>query len=223
MNILGLTQQAFNDWLNLLQGPSQPPFEADSEFKEPWPHLLRLVTLVLVLVTTVLTFSYLGLKAAEKEEIVKAFLTNTIAQGRLTVMIILVGALFAVLYGLMLAPLFKVKITVQQTFFTFLFVLLPWVPIVTLVWVLGYIVPDLPLIPFFIPIFIFLFFPFFFVVKFAQAMCLVSKSKWNRCLASIAVPFVIFFALVIWISLRGSNADDNHPQPDNAGAVQQIQ
>lgn len=219
MKLLGISRTTMNDWLNLLQGPAEPPFTAKSDFQEPWPHLLRLVTLVLILVTVVLTFSYLGLKASEKDEIVTAFLANTVTQTRFTVMIILVGALFAVLYALMLAPLFKVRITVPQTFFTFLFVLLPWIPIVTVVWVLGYIVPDIPLMPFFIPIFIFVLFPFFFVVKFAKALCFVSDSGWGKCLASIALPFLIFFVLVIWISLRSQSIDEAPVESDSISVL----
>lgn len=219
MGLIGISRTALNDWLNLLQGPVQPPFVARSDFEDPWKYLFRLIMLVLLMLTTVLTFSYLGLKISVKEEIVRAFLTNTAAQTRYTIIIILIGALFAVLYALIVAPMFKVRISVPQAFFAFLFVLLPWIPIVTLVWVLGYVVPDIPLLPFFIPIFIFFIFPFFFVIQFGKALCLISDSGRYRCLASIAIPFVLFFVLMIWIALRWPSVDESPTVPANTTAM----
>ena len=208
MDPIGISRTALNDWLNLLQGPSEPPFAPKADFVDPWRHLFQLIVLVLIMLTTVLTFSYLGLKASVKEEIVTAFVANTAAQTRYTIIIMLIGALFAILYALMIAPLFKLRVSVPQAFFTFLFVLLPWLPVVTLVWVLGYVIPDIPLVPFFIPVFIFLLFPIFIVLKTGTAICLITGSARQRCVASVAIPFFLFFTLTVWIALRSQPNED---------------
>jgi hypothetical protein len=195
-------QQALSDWLGLLQGPAEPPFVRNAEFQNQWQFLFRLILLVMIMMTTVLTFSYLGLSTSEKEGIIQAFTKNTVGQTRYTILTILVGALFSALYALIAAPLFKVKITIPQTFFTFLFLLLPWIPIVVLVWVFGYVLVSVPLLSFFIAFFIFLIFPAIIVFRFSQGISLVSGCTKRRCLASVAIPFVLFYALMVWITLR---------------------
>ena len=219
MDPIGISRTALNDWLNLLQSPAEPPFSPKADFVDPWRHLFQLIILVLIMLTTVLTFSYLGLKASVKEEIVTAFVANTAAQTRYTIIIILIGALFAILYALMIAPLFKLRVSVPQAFFTFLFVLLPWLPVVTLVWVLGYVIPEVPLVPLFIPLFIFVLFPIFIVMKTGNALCLITGSDKRRCVASVAVPFVLLFALTIWIALRSQPIEETPPEQ----AIQEAQ
>ncbi|MGB7200749.1 MAG: hypothetical protein WBD16_00625 [Pyrinomonadaceae bacterium] len=213
LNVLSM-QQALSDWLRLLQGPVEPPFARNAEFQNQWQHLFRLIMLVLLMIVTVLTFSYLGLSTSEKEGILQAFAKNTVGQTRYMIFIILIGALFAALYALIVAPLFKVKITIPQTFFAFLFLLLPWIPIVMLVWVFGYVLADVPLLAFFITIFIFLIFPAIIVFRFSQGISLVSGSTKRRCLASVAIPFLVFYSLMIWIAL---NSESDEPETTSTG------
>lgn len=208
LNILSM-QQALSDWLHLLQGPAEPPFVRNSEFQNQWQHLFRLIVLVLIMIVTVMTFSYIGLSTSEKEGILQAFAKNTVGQTRYAIFIILLGALFAALYALIVAPIFKVKITIPQAFFTFLFLLLPWIPVVLLVWVFGFVLADdIPLIALFIPIFIFLIFPAILVFRLTQGISLVSGSTKRRCLASVAIPFLLAYSLMALIAL---NADPGTP------------
>lgn len=213
LNILSM-QQALSDWLGLLQGPVEPPFVRNAEFQNQWQHLFRLIMLAMIMIMTILTFSYLGLSTSEKEGILQAFAKNTVGQTRYIIFIILIGALLAALYALITAPLFKVKITIPQTFFTFLFLLLPWIPIVSLVWVLGFVVTDIPLIPFFIIVFIYLIFPAIIVFRFSQGISLVSGSTKRRCLASVAIPFLLLYSLMVWITLN-SQSDE----PETSGTT----
>ncbi len=201
MNILSM-QQALSDWLGLLQGPAEPPFVRNAEFQNQWQYLFRLILLVMIMITTVLTFSYLGLSTSAKEDILQDFAKNTVGQTRYSIFIILVGALFAALYALIVAPLFKIKITIPQTFFTFLFLLLPWIPVVVLVCVLGIVLPDIPLLALFMMLFHVFIFPAIIVFRFGQGLSLVSGCSKRRCVASIAIPFVLIYALMIWITLR---------------------
>ncbi|HTH50320.1 MAG TPA: hypothetical protein VL501_00205, partial [Pyrinomonadaceae bacterium] len=212
LNIFSM-QQALSDWLGLLQGPAEPPFVKNSEFASQWQYLFRLIMLVLLMVVTVLTFSYIGLKTSEKEGIIQSFAQNTVGQTRYIILTILIGALFAALYALLAAPMFRVKVTIPQSFFTFLFVLLPWVPIVTLVWVAGIILPSVPLLPIFILLFLFLVFPAVFLLRFSQGISLVSGCSRMRCLASVAIPFVIVYSLMVWATLRSQSFEDELEQP----------
>jgi len=213
LNILSM-QQALSDWLRLLQGPVEPPFARNADFQNQWQHLFRLMILVLLMIVTVLTFSYLGLSTSEKEGIMQAFAQNTVGQTRYIIFIVLIGALFAALYALIVAPIFKVKITIPQAFFTFLFLLLPWIPIVSLVWVFGFVLADVPLIAFFIIAFIFIIFPAIVVFRFSQGISLVSGSTKRRCLASVAIPFVLIYALMFWMTLRWES-----DEPETTDAV----
>jgi hypothetical protein len=214
LNILSM-QQALSDWLRLLQGPAEPPFVRNSEFQNQWQHLFRLIILVLIMIVTVMTFSYIGLSTSEKEGILQAFAKNTIGQTRYAIFIILLGALFAALYALIVAPIFKVKITIPQAFFTFLFLLLPWIPIVMLVWVFGFVLSDVPLIALFITIFIFLIFPAIAVFRFSQGISHVSGSTIRRCLASVAIPFLLFYSLMVLIALNSDSEDRDVPGTAN--------
>ncbi|MFN0138948.1 MAG: hypothetical protein ACKVQW_02530 [Pyrinomonadaceae bacterium] len=218
LNILSM-HQALSDWLLLLQGPAEPPFVRDAEFQNRWQHLFRLIMLVLIMIVTVMTFSYIGLSTSEQEGILQAFAKNTVAQTRYTIFIVLIGALFAALYALVVAPLFKVKITIPQAFFTFLFLLLPWIPIVTLVWVFGFVLEDVPLIAFFIIAFIFVIFPAIVVFRFSQGISLVSGSSKRRCLASVAIPFFLVYSLMILIKLNSDSEDTEVPETAHASVA----
>lgn len=215
LNILSM-QQALSDWLHLLQGPAEPPFARGADFQNQWQQLFRLIVLVLLMIVTVLTFSYLGLSTSEKEGIMQAFAQNTVGQTRYIIFIVLIGALFAALYALIVAPIFKVKITIPQAFFTFLFLLLPWIPIVSLVWVFGFVLTDIPMIALFIPIFIFLIFPAIVVFRFSQGISLVSGLTKRRCLASVAIPFFLAYSLMVWIALNADSGDLDVPGTANS-------
>ena len=78
-----------------------------------------------------------------------------------------------------------------------------------LVWVFGYVLADVPLLAFFITIFIFLIFPAIIVFRFSQGISLVSGSTKRRCLASVAIPFLLFYSLMIWIAL---NSESDEPE-----------
>jgi len=127
------------------------------------------------------------------------------------ILIILIGALFAALYALFTAPILLVRVTIPQSFFTFLFLLLPWIPIVTLVWAAGFIMPTVPLLPIFILIFLFLIFPIVLVIRFSQGISLVSGCTKGRCLASVAIPFFLIYTLMLWATLQWQSIDRETP------------
>jgi hypothetical protein len=206
MFILVEMKEAFNDWLNLLQGPNEPYFALNSSFADGAKYLFRLIPLVLVMICAVLTFSYLGLTTSQQQEIFTSFWKDAMGQARYALIIFLMGALFAALYRL-IARMFKIKIEFKQIFFIFLLLLLPWIPIVMMVNVLGYIFPDLLLLPIFIILFIYLIFPLVFVFQFGRGIAVVSGCSRLRCLASVLIPFVLIAGLVLLVNLSAPALD----------------
>jgi heme A synthase len=221
--ILPSMKEALNEWLNLLQGPTDTLFAQGTEFADGWKSLFRLIVLVLLMLMAVLTFSYVGQNHADPDQAFSNFAKNTVAQTRYSVIVILVGALFASLYALLLAPVFKVKIDIRQAFFAFLFLVLPWIPIVLFVWVLGIVLPDGPLVALFIPSFIFLIFPAMFIYQFSRGIALISGCQKGRCLASIAVPFAIVAVLILWVTFRMQDYKDTPGTPPQDSTTPQVQ
>lgn len=195
---------ALNDRLNLLQGPVEPPFARKTKFPDGWKYLIRLILLVLIMLVAVLTLSYFGKNATSDGSALKSFAANTALQTQYTIIVILVGALLAALYAFTMAPLFKIDINIRQAFFTLLFTLLPWIPIVILVWALVYILPPakIPLLTPFIVIFIVFAFPIIAVVQFSRGITRVSGCPRLKCTASIAIPSAVIFLLVLWVWLK---------------------
>lgn len=210
--------EALNDWLNLLQGTVDPPFTPQTNFQDEWKRLLRLISLVLLMIVAVITFSTLGFISSEGPNFLDTFLKSTSAQIQYTVLIVLSGAFFATLYALISARIFNVSINIRQAFFTVLFLILPWIPIGAFVRALGIILGDIPLKSYFIIIFLFIFLPLLFVYRFGQGIATVSGCKMLRCLASIAVPLLLILVLLIAISLLSPNFEnENVPsEPDEA-------
>lgn len=203
-----------NDWLNLLQGPTEPIFAAKTTFPEGWKYLLRLIMLVLIMLVAVLTLSYLGKGISSDGTDLASFAANTALQTQYTIIVILAGALFAAIYSFTMAPLFKIDINIRQSFFTLLFTLLPWIPIVLLVWALVYLLPTkLPLLTFFIVIFIVIAFPIIAIIQFSRGVTVVSGCPRLKCTASIAIPAALFFILVIWIWIKMPEATLAPPDP----------
>ena len=200
--------EALNDWLNLLQAPAEPPFAEKTTFPDGWRYLLRLILLVLIMIVAVLAFSYIGQNAKEGENLFASFLKNAALQTRYSILVILAGALFAALYSFTMAPLFKITINIRQAFFTVLFMILPWIPIALLVWAFVYILPlaTIPFVSLFIVLFLFLIFPIVSVVQFSRGVTLVSGCPKMKCTASVAIPSVIIYLLVLWIWMRMPDA-----------------
>ncbi len=204
---------ALNDWINLLQGPAEPPFGNKTTFPEGWQHLLRLILLVLVMLVAVLAITYLGSNAAARDgSVLAAFMKNTAQQTQYTIFVILLGALFAALYSFTMAPLFKIDINLRQAFFTVLFMVLPWIPIVILVWALVFILSPakVPLLAIFIIVFLYIAFPIIAVIQFSRGVTLVSGCPKRKCLASIAIPAAVLALLLgwMWLSLPASEPDE---------------
>lgn len=208
MVILSEMQEAINDWLTLLQGPKEPYFTLHSDFADGWKYLFRLIPLVLVMICAVLTFSYLGLSTSNQEEILGAFSKNTIGQARYGIFIILMGGLFAAIYHFV-AAWFDINIEIKQIFFTFLLLLLPWIPVVVMVRILGYVFSDYLLLPIFIVLFIYVIFPIAFMFQFSRGIQVVSGCSKTRCLASVLIPFVLIASLIVLISLRAPSLEES--------------
>jgi hypothetical protein len=122
---------ALTDWVTLLQGPSDPLFSASAGFDREWRRLFRLIALVLLMLGAVIVAFSLGLHAAGEDWRMLA------SKGYYPPLMLLIGAILAVPYAFLLAPLCRIRITFSQTFFTILLLLLPWVPLFATVWAIG--------------------------------------------------------------------------------------
>jgi len=122
---------ALTDWIMLLQGPAPPLFVENRDFQPEWKRLFRLGALVLLLLGTIIAIFSLGI--AEPGQKWADFTTKL----QYLTLTLVIGAVVAVPYAFVLAPLLRIRITFAQTFFTVLFLGLPWLPLIALVWAIG--------------------------------------------------------------------------------------
>jgi hypothetical protein len=126
-------QVALTDWVNLLQGPHCPPFREEGDVEPDFPVLLRLLALVLILINVI----------SAPVTIASEGFRHLVEHNSTALLLLPIGAIIAVPYSFFVFPLFRVKMTFSKTFFTFLFLGLPWLPL----WVLARSVGDLPHFP----------------------------------------------------------------------------
>src|SRR5713226_2746480 len=114
--------KSLSEWLSLLTGPSDPPFRIRADFTQEWGRLFRLIPVVVPMMATVLGVDlHQGKSALQNPQ----FLWLLIA-----------GALTAVLYAVLSAPLFRMHTSLYQLFFVFLLLGVPWLPLVAAVWII---------------------------------------------------------------------------------------
>lgn len=179
---------ALSDWVMLLQGPAPPLFAAQSKFDQEFKRLFRLVTVVLLMMGAVVTAFSLGLGAAGKNW--QQFASNS----SYLFLILVVGAVVAVPYAFVLAPLLRIKITFAQTFFTVLLLGLPWLPLIALIWAVGKVWTS-GLAGLTIPIFLYII-GIVPLLNFSKGVAIVSGCGRLRVLLSLLIPTllaVVFF------------------------------
>lgn len=182
------------DWLLLLQGPAPPLFVASASFEQEFKRVFRLVTLVLLMLGAVVAVFSLGLGAAGKDW--QQFASNS----SYLFLILVVGAVVAVPYAFVLAPLLRIRITFIQTFFSVLLLGLPWLPLIALIWAVGKVWNSrsagltvtiflyiLGLVPFY---------------NFSRGVSIISNCKMWRVLVSLLIPtllgLAVFIANFVW-------------------------
>ena len=110
VNIVAAVEQnlpiaALNDWITFLQGPSGTLFTEDSSFDAEWKRLFRLVTLVLLMLGAIIAIFSIGLNAAGQSW------RDFASSSKYLLLILVVGAVVAVPYAFVLAPLLRIRIT----------------------------------------------------------------------------------------------------------------
>ena len=196
VNIVAAAEQklpiaALNDWITFLQGPSGPLFTEDSSFDAEWKRLFRLVTLVLLMLGAIIAIFSIGLNAAGQSW------RDFASSSKYLLLILVVGAVVAVPYAFVLAPLLRIRITFVQTFFTVLLLGLPWLPLITLVWAIGKVWNGGLLVA--ILLYIMTLVP---LHNFCKGVSVVARCRIWRPILSIVIPLglavAIFAANVVW-------------------------
>jgi hypothetical protein len=168
-------------WLDLLQGPKEPPFAKQTNFNEEAKKFWQIF-----FISAVLTGFSVVLGTEEK------FSLSPVAR-------YFIGgiAVFAILYCLGLARFFRIDITIRQTFFVFGFLLFPWIPIFSfIIFAAGHFKP---LAPMFVLMLWML--PWYIVWSIAKGISIVSDSSKLRCVLSVSLLVIVIEGLTVYIVL----------------------
>lgn len=182
---------ALSDWLTLLQGPSTPLFTPEGKFDQEWKRLFRLVGVVLLMLGAIIAAFSLGLNAAGEDW--QKFVSNS----RYLFLVLVIGAVLAVPYAFMLAPMLRIKINLVQTFFSVLLLGLPWMPLVALIWAVGRVWTGGLVVTVFL--YILMIVP---LRNFCRGVQMISQCRPWQPYLSIMVPLVLALAVfvgnVVW-------------------------
>lgn len=182
---------ALSDWVRFLQGPSEPVFKKDCSFESEWKRLFRLLSLVLLMLGAIMVVFSLGLNASGQSW--RDFASNS----KYLLLVLVVGAVVAVPYAFVLAPLLRIRINFAQTFFTVLLLGLPWLPLITLVWAIGTVWGGGLLVAIFL--YIMTLVP---LKNFCKGVAVIAGCRVWKPILSIVIPlglaFAVFFANVVW-------------------------
>jgi hypothetical protein len=127
-----LYMTALSDWIIFMQGPPPTIFVTNYRFDGEWKRLFRLLTLVLLMLGAVIAVFSLGFAPPGKK------LEDLANKSEYLFLVLVVGAVIAVPYAFVLAPLLRIRVTFSQTFFIVLLLGLPWLPLIGLVWAIGH-------------------------------------------------------------------------------------
>jgi hypothetical protein len=128
-----LSKDYFKNWLQGLERPGPPVFKPDTSFSGLDGRLTRLFMACATLTGAVLGINWL-LPGTGKGHVSLGLLTWVAG-----------FAATAVFYSLYAGLVFRIRLSIRQTFFAFSFVALPWIPIFAVVNVFGRWVPFGPL------------------------------------------------------------------------------
>jgi hypothetical protein len=187
----GLPLAALTDWITFLQGPSEPLFKRNCRFDTEWKRLFRLLSLVLLMLGAIMVIFSLGLTASGQSW--RDFASNS----KYLLLVLVVGAVVAVPYAFILAPLLRIRITFAQTFFTVLLLGLPWLPLITLVWAFGTAWSSGLLVAIFL--YIMTLVPLY---NFCKGVSVIAGCRTWRPILSLVIPLglalAVFVANVVW-------------------------
>ena len=180
-----LSTAALTDWVTFLQGPSQPTFDVTMTNAD-WKRVFRLGALVLLMLGAILVIFSLGLgpEGGKWQDLA----TKT----QYMLLILVVGAVLAVPYAFVLAPLLRIRITFTQTFFAILLLGLPWLPLIALIWALGRVWTNGIVVVVFL--YILGLVP---LVNFCKGVSIISGCRLRRVLLSLLIPAVLALAIFV--------------------------
>jgi hypothetical protein len=182
----GWIASAFSDWLCLLTGPQCPMFE-QAVTSNDWTRLFRLLVLTVFISGIFLTFFSVDPQSLSLD-------LKTIALTSAPAMWTLIGAAgFAVIYRAF-AWIWRIPITLPESFFTILFLGLPWLPLLSIIEAVKYKAAIIPLAGI-----IYGYGMFFFlgaaIFNFARGIRQISKCPAWKVWMSVIVPVVLVIIL----------------------------
>lgn len=166
-------------WLDLLQGPKDPPFAKHTNFEKEVKSFWQVF-----FISAVLTGFSVVLKTDEK------FSLSPVASYCICGIVV-----FAILYCLGMSLFFRINISIRQTFFIFGFLLLPWIPIFSFIRFAAFRFG--PLAPLFLVMLWVL--PWYIVWSIAKGISIISGSSRLRCLLSISLLIAVIEGLAVYI------------------------
>lgn len=178
---------ALTDWVTFLQGPASPPFKEDCRFEGEWKRLFRLLSLVLLMLGAIIVVFSLGLAAPGQKW------QDLATKSQYLFLVLVIGAVVAVPYSFVLAPLFRIRITFAQTFFVVLLLGLPWLPLIALVWAIGKVWTGGLVISIFLYILCLA-----AIYNFCKGVSVIARCKLWRPVISLFLP--MFLALAIFVA-----------------------
>jgi len=195
-----------DDWLFFLQGPRPPVFQYPHNFEKK--RLLKLLVFVIltsgiILGITTVTISGIGKTAA-------------VASSYPAIILVTASATLSVVYSVS-AKVFRIPITITDTFYVILFMTLPWLPPTALVFALEPIMPNL-VVGFLTALWLtFALLMVLIYVGLAVPKIVPNCPAW-RCWASIITPVALFVCLIIFVvsaidlTKNLPNSGDNSPK-----------
>lgn len=194
MRIKRWLRAALTDWVNLLQGPSPPIFKS-GDVRIDFSRLFRLLAIVLILVNAVsgpIALIYQNKANPGKFWSLTSFLP-LLAQNGVTLLFLPIGAAVAFPYSFFIFPLMRVEMTFPKTFFTFLFLGLPWLPLWILIHRLAYVQAQIPAKSFII-----------WLMMCLMAIANISNLRKGVSLVSTSANWRVWIALLLPLALVAS-------------------
>lgn len=177
---------ALTDWVTFLQGPPESVFGHDISIDAEWKRLFRLAGLVLLMLGAIIIIFSLGLSEPGQKW------QDLATKSEYMLLVLIIGAVIAVPYSFVLAPLVRIRITFVQTFFAVLFLGLPWLPLISLIWALGKVWTNGLIVALFL--YILSLVPLY---NFCKGVALISGCRPRRAVLSLAIPAAVALAIFV--------------------------
>jgi hypothetical protein len=189
---------SLSEWLTLLGGPVDPPFCEAADFTKEWGRLTRLTVIVVVLVGAVWGIEYA--------------ISDLKPNNRLILEMLLGGAIAAILYRSLFAPIFRIKVSLYDAFFIILLLGLPWLPIIAAVRAFAMRYSGNPLAALLVVVALFVI-SFSLLLNVSRGFARVSRCPLWRVLLSVLLPLALLVYVILRLHVTPMPAPAPQPSP----------